>query len=228
MDHSVSNKNRQLPLKFIHGLLVFTAKKIKFGGRHNITCYTSCQMNLENRSVIFHATSNYGDDGKWRNWCLVEWIDQNEEHNTYPGKILGFFKMDDLVHAVIQLSSDPITIEQLTDEFVCNFFLEQDQPIELVEIETISSTLCVFKNYGGPLNSYICVLPKRKWGHYFGQKSILMEMFTDELHTRILILPYLPSCVLLPQWDMIQFLMDHFSLCPSNNGLVLPRYSYKH
>jgi hypothetical protein len=100
----------------------------------------------------------------------VEWVDYDEQRNTYPGKILGFFIIQNLVYAVIQSSSDPITTEQLTDNLICNFVLENDQQTEVVEIETISNPLGVFKNYGGPSNSYFCVLPKRKRGRYFGQK----------------------------------------------------------
>ncbi len=89
---------------------------------------------------------------------------------TYPAKILGFFNIQTSVYAVIQSSSDPITMEQLIENFICKFVLEDDQQTIVVEIETISNTLCVFKNYGGPLNLYFCVLPKRKWGCYFGEK----------------------------------------------------------
>jgi hypothetical protein len=78
------------------------------------------------------------------------------------------------VYAVIQSSSDPITMEQLIDNFICKFELADDQQRVVVEIETISIALCVFKNYGGPLNSYFCVLPKRKWGCYFGEKIPLV------------------------------------------------------
>jgi hypothetical protein len=53
---------------------------------------------------------------------------------------------------------------------MCNFVVEDNQPMVVVEIETISNLLCVYKNYGGPSNYYFCVLPKRKWGRYFGEK----------------------------------------------------------
>jgi hypothetical protein len=127
-------------------------------------------MILEQRPVGFHATSDFGDDGSWYDWCLVEWVDNKEQHNTYPGKILGFFSIHNLVYAVIQSSSDPITMEQLWENFICNFVVEYNQKTVVVEIETISNLLCVYKNYSGPSNSYFCVLPKRKWGRYFGEK----------------------------------------------------------
>jgi hypothetical protein len=71
---------------------------------------------------------------------------------------------------VIQSSSDPITMEQLSENFMCNFLVEDNQQMVVVEIETISNPLCVLKNYAGPLSSYFCVLPKRKWRLYFGEK----------------------------------------------------------
>ena len=119
-------------------------------------------MILEQRPVILHATLDFGDDGSWYDWCLVEWVDNNKQHNTYPGKILGFFSIHNLVYAVMQSSSDPITMDKLCENFICNFVVEDDQQTVIVEIEKISNPLCVFKNYGGPLNSYFCVLPKRK------------------------------------------------------------------
>ncbi len=69
--------------------------------------------------------------------------------------------MQNSIYAVIQSSSDPISMEQLTDKFICSFVFNENTPSDVVEIETISSSLCVLKNYGGPSNSYFCVLPKR-------------------------------------------------------------------
>jgi hypothetical protein len=34
-------------------------------------------------------------------WCLVKWVDNDEQHDTCPGKILGFFSIHNLVYAVI-------------------------------------------------------------------------------------------------------------------------------
>ncbi len=127
-------------------------------------------MFLEQRPVIFHATSDFGDDRSWYNWCSVGWVNNNKQHNTYPGKILRFFSIHNLVYAVIQSPSDPITMDQLCENFICNFAVEDNQQRVVVEIDTISNPLCAYKNYGGVSNSYFCVLPKRKWGRYFGEK----------------------------------------------------------
>ena len=62
------------------------------------------------------------------------------------------------------------TMDQLCENFICNFVVEDNQQRVVVEIETISNPLCVYNNYGGLSHSYFCVLPKRKWGCYFGEK----------------------------------------------------------
>jgi hypothetical protein len=84
-------------------------------------------MFLEQRPVIFHATSDFGDDGSWYDWCLVEWVDNDDQRNTYPGNTLGFFSIHNSVYAVIQSSSDPITTEQLSENFICDFVVEDNQ-----------------------------------------------------------------------------------------------------
>jgi hypothetical protein len=112
-------------------------------GKNKIACHTSCKMILEQKPVIFHATLDLGDDRSWYDWCLVEWVDNNKQHNIYPSKILGFFSIHNLVYAVIQSSSDPITMDKLCENFICNFVVEDNQQTVVVEIETIS-TRCVF------------------------------------------------------------------------------------
>jgi hypothetical protein len=44
---------------------------------------------------------------------------------------------------VIQSSSDPITMEQLCENFICNFVVEEDQQMVVVEMKTISNPLCL-------------------------------------------------------------------------------------
>jgi hypothetical protein len=143
-DHYVSGReNKTLPIKLTCGLSLFCLTNLNLCGKNKITCHTSCKMILEQRPVIFHATLDFGDDGSWYDWCLVEWVDNNKQHNTYPGKILGFFSIHNLVYAVIQSSSDSITMDQLCESFICNFVVEDDQQTVVVEIETISNPLCV-------------------------------------------------------------------------------------
>ncbi len=113
-DHYVSGReNKTLPIKFIRKLSLFCLTNLNLCEKNKITCHTSCKMILEQRPVILHATLDFGDDGSWYDWCLVEWVDHNQQHNTYPGKILVFFSIRNSVYAVIQSSSDLITMDQL-------------------------------------------------------------------------------------------------------------------
>jgi hypothetical protein len=90
-DHYVSGReNTTLPIKFISELSLFCSITLNLCGKNEITCHSSCKMILEQKPVIFHATSDFGDGGSWYDWCLVEWVDNDEQHNTYPGKILDF------------------------------------------------------------------------------------------------------------------------------------------
>ncbi len=100
-EYLVSNKKENPPLKCICGISVYAATQFHQRRMTTVTCYTSCNMTLENRNVTFCSTCNFGDDGEWYNWCLVEWIDDDEERNTYPGKILGFFTMEGSVYDVL-------------------------------------------------------------------------------------------------------------------------------
>jgi hypothetical protein len=101
-EYSISIKKENPPLKCICGISVYAAIQFHQRGMTTVTCYTSCSIKLENRNVTFCSTCNFGDNGDWYDCCLVEWIDDiDEERNTYPGKILGFFTMKGPVHAVL-------------------------------------------------------------------------------------------------------------------------------
>jgi hypothetical protein len=94
-------KKLTLPLKFIQGLSLYCLRTLNLRENNTITCYTSCKMIVEQRHVLFHATSEFGDDRAWYDWCLVEWVDNEEQWMTYPAKILGFFNIQTSVYAVI-------------------------------------------------------------------------------------------------------------------------------
>jgi hypothetical protein len=58
-------------------------------------------------------------------------------------RFLDFFSIHNSVYVVIQSSSDPITMEQLSENFTCNFVVEDSQQMVVVEVETIRNLLCV-------------------------------------------------------------------------------------
>jgi hypothetical protein len=79
-------------------------------------------------------------------------------------------------------------MEQLSENVVCHFVVEDNQQTVVVEIETIRNLLCVFKNYGGPLNSYFCVLPRRKWDVILERRFLLSKHFCQSLHDKMHVL----------------------------------------
>jgi hypothetical protein len=88
MDSSVSTNNLTPPLTFICELSMFSATKFNLCGIKRVTCYTSCKMYLENRYVTFSSTCNFGDDGYWYDWCLIEGVNNNEVRKHILGKFL--------------------------------------------------------------------------------------------------------------------------------------------
>jgi hypothetical protein len=62
-------------------------------------------------------------------------------------------------------------MDDLSQSFIKKFNMPTDDKLGdytyLVPLSTISHPLCVFKNYGGRINEFFCVLPQRKWGGFF-------------------------------------------------------------
>ena len=111
---------------------------------------------------------------------MVKYIDAADSSEaTYPGRLLGFFKYQNVpfadnkdIYAVVQSSMSPLSMEKLQSEFIAPFQLGSDPEFDysVIPISSISHPLYVFKDYGGIVTDYFCVLPKRKWGLYFGAK----------------------------------------------------------
>lgn len=173
--------NNKLSVKFVEAMVRFISK---YEGPSTITItgYTVCKLDLDGRPEIFRAVSNYGDDGEWYDWCLIEWEDHEE---TYPGHILGFFEYyapgihstnyrGTLVFAVVQSSesTSPMSMNRMSKDFISKFQMPEDldEFTYCIPIDSIVNPLCVFKNFGGQNREYFCALPQRKWGRYFGDR----------------------------------------------------------
>ena len=64
-----------------------------------------------------------------------------------------------------------MSIKKLREEFVTNFSIgEDDEHHLLVENDCIAHPLFVFPNFGRDHDKFNCVLPRSKWGRYFGSK----------------------------------------------------------
>jgi hypothetical protein len=155
-----------------------------------------CKMILEQRPVIFHATLGFRNDGSWYDWCLVKWVNNDKQHNAYPGKILGFVSIHNLVYGAIQSSSDLITMEQLSEIFICNFVAEDNQQTAVVEIETISN--CVFSRIAVVLRILTSVYSQRGSGNIILERRFLLSKhFCHSLHNKMHVLCQLQCPIFL-------------------------------
>jgi hypothetical protein len=154
----------------IRGIAVYAASAMNLRGKFSSSVFTSCTLHLDDRDKIFRCTSKYPQDGQWYDWCLVEWENSTNVIQTYPGLVLGFIQVGMKDCAIVQSSNDPISIEKMVNDFICKFTMPPNTPTIVIKIESISSPLRVFKNYGGYKSEYFCALPQRKWSRIFGDR----------------------------------------------------------
>jgi hypothetical protein len=164
-------------------------------GKLNLAGYTTCKLILDDRLVTLCATSKYGFDGQWYDWCLVAWQDFEE---TYPARELGFFDFnlpgveqnckETPVYAVLQSSSEcsPILMEIMSEQFVPKYHMPEDldECTYSVPIKSIVHPLNVFPNFDRPNREYFCTLPQRNGFITLATKSnnIINTIFSDFFH----------------------------------------------
>jgi hypothetical protein len=150
-----------------------TVSTVSFGG------YTCSKFEIEDRKVLFRCTNQYMGRSDWYDWCLFKRI-LNGEHTSCPGQLLGFiqYKTEGIVpnrnqyYAVVQSAKDQLSMDDLKRDFVCSFSVDSSNKKDLcvVPMESIVDTLFVFKDYGGSMGDYFCVLPRRHWSRFFGDQ----------------------------------------------------------
>jgi hypothetical protein len=75
-------------VKFVEAMVHFVSQHDSRSNQYNINGYTACKLQLDGREEIFRATWSYGNNGKWYDWCLIQWHGYDE---SYPTCILVFF-----------------------------------------------------------------------------------------------------------------------------------------
>lgn len=99
----------------------------------------------------------------------MHFIDDDNKEAYYPSKVLGFIDTANGVEAVIQCASKPLKWAAVENKMFVAFDLGHTMAsFVLVPLESFVYLLCVFKDYSGPRNRYIVVLPTRGWVQYFG------------------------------------------------------------
>ena len=67
------------------------------------------------------------------------------------------------IHVIVESSCKPVSMDDLSQSFIKKFKMPTDDKLGdytyLLPLSTISHPLCLFKNYGGRVNEFFCVLP---------------------------------------------------------------------
>jgi len=149
--------------------------------------FTSAYLRVEsqNDTILFYANPYvYGSERY--HFCMVTFVDGDEEmQSTCPARILSFVKfatdnfptpdqMDkspNELYAIVHTATKFITWEELDSSFILPFCLGDVKTcVYIVNVAAISDPLFVCPNYGREELHFLCCLPYRQWGNYFGHK----------------------------------------------------------
>lgn len=134
------------------------------------------------RVEIFRCTESYLQEGSWYDFCLCD-FDYGRRSTSYAARLIGVFEIirsgnvprdhftSGQLYAVVQSSKRPLAMKDIEKDFVSTFELgHETSDFNVVDVESIHHPLLVMENYGGVSSEYICCLPRRKWGHFFGRQ----------------------------------------------------------
>jgi hypothetical protein len=88
----------------------------------------------------------------------------------YPSWLLGFITSNGTHEAVIQCSLNPLSWEDIKENFVVDIEIGQnfDVSFVFVPIKLIVHPLCIIPDNGDNMNKYFVDLPKQNWSVLFG------------------------------------------------------------
>lgn len=134
-----------------------------------ITGYTRGRaIDEDGNQTIFYAHPSYRGS-PWYDWAYVHFIENEDEETYYPSKVLGFVDTANGVEAVIQCSSKPLKWSTVERNMFVSFELGITKTsFVTVPLHSFVYPLCVLRDYGGPSNRYMVVLPRKGWVQYFG------------------------------------------------------------
>ncbi len=136
---------------------------------------TSPSCNL--RSIFYSHPCAQGEE--WYNWAMVHFEETNpfgENIETfYLSRLLGFITSNGTREAVIQCSINPLSWDNIQQNFVVDIEIGQnfDVSFVFVPIKSIVHPLCIIPDDGNDnMNKYFVVLPKQNWSRFLGIISI--------------------------------------------------------
>jgi len=175
----------------LHPLVTHTLRThaVSQGWKESFVVYgfTSAYLHVESShdTILFHANP-YVYGGERYHFCMVNFFDEhNETQSPCPARILSFvqFETDGFptpetadnsfngLYAIVHTATKFITWDELDRSFVIPFCLgDVKSCVYIVNVSAISDPLFVCPNYGRDGLHYLCCLPYRRWGKYFGNQ----------------------------------------------------------
>ena len=131
-------------------------------------CYTSVTIQfpkLPNSSII-RCTESY-DKEEW-----YDFVAFRDGESVRPGKVCGIYEFGSEIRLIVHTTEATDTpfnfVDSLNQEFLVSFELGGTNRILEVKLADLVEPLIVFPNFGGNEKSqHMCLLPKRRWAHYF-------------------------------------------------------------
>jgi len=145
--------------------------------------FTSAKLpvNGQDENILFHANPHvYGSERY--HFCMVNFMDDEDNENTCPARILSFVKFTtedfpspdgetNAVYAIVHTSSEYISWDALDTSFIKAFTLgNMNRCLYIINVNNICDPLFVCPNYGKDGLHFLCCLPYRRWGNYFRHK----------------------------------------------------------
>ena len=156
------------------------ASKAKVSGEFKVVCYTEMKTECEGIDVNFRACPHY-QGRSWYDWAMINFNElvgkkneQVEQNQSYPSELHGFLKFpwSPRYYAAVTTSTTTIPWDRLSRQFVSKFTIgrSRDECNCTVPITSVARPLLVIPDIGGDGQTFFCVLPRRHWSRFFGDK----------------------------------------------------------
>jgi hypothetical protein len=77
----IISNGKSISVKFVEAMFRFNSLHDSRSKLYNINGYTACKLQFDGREEIFCATWSYGNNGKWYDWCFIQWDGYDD---SYP------------------------------------------------------------------------------------------------------------------------------------------------
>ena len=135
---------------------------------------------------VFRCSPRYQGKEPWFDWCLIKFDkEEGDRDGLYPARILGIFQYEtegiaDFGYKVcVRTSKEALDVKKFKSNFVTKFTVDHiyqeheeviDAALTIVPATSVSGSLFVFENNGGPISEYFCALPRREWVGYYSSR----------------------------------------------------------